>query len=128
MTTSIFLARLFAVVYLVVGVSMLLNRQYYRQMVDNLLSSPGVLYIAALLALVSGFLMVTFHNVWEANWTVLITLLGWAALLKGITFLMFPASSVRWRDAMIKSDKVMTLAVTFGLVLGAVFAYFGFVA
>ena len=37
-----------------------------------------------------GLATVITHNVWVPNWTVSITILGWATLLKGITKVGFP--------------------------------------
>jgi len=33
--------------------------------------------------------------VWEAGWILIITLLGWAALLKGIVMFIFPQQAVK---------------------------------
>jgi hypothetical protein len=41
-----------------------------------------------------GLLIVAFHNVWS-GWGALITLIGWALLLKGTLHLLFPAIAQR---------------------------------
>ena len=41
-----------------------------------------------------GLMIVAFHNVWS-GWGLLITLIGWALLLKGAVHLMFPALTHR---------------------------------
>ena len=41
-----------------------------------------------------GLIIVAFHNVWS-GWGLLITLIGWALLLKGAVHLMFPGLTER---------------------------------
>ena len=37
-----------------------------------------------------GLVTVILHNVWTASWEVVITILGWSTLLKGISKIGFP--------------------------------------
>lgn len=37
-----------------------------------------------------GLATVILHNIWVLNWSVAITILGWATFLKGITKIGFP--------------------------------------
>ena len=90
MELSIFLARIFALVYITVGVGMFLNPKYYQKMIDSVMKEHGLLYFGGVFALVFGFILVSSHNIWEKNWTVLITIIGWIALLKGFLLLLFP--------------------------------------
>jgi 1,4-dihydroxy-2-naphthoate octaprenyltransferase len=52
---------------------------------------PPVVYLSGVLLFVAGLAIVRAHNVWQRNWTVLVTLIGWAALVLGLTR-MFAAS------------------------------------
>jgi len=52
---------------------------------------PPVIYLSGVLMFVAGLAVVRAHNVWEKNWTVLITLSGWFLLLLGL-IRMFAAS------------------------------------
>jgi multisubunit Na+/H+ antiporter MnhG subunit len=52
---------------------------------------PPVIYLSGVLMFVAGLAVVRAHNVWEKNWTVLITLTGWFMLLLGL-IRMFAAS------------------------------------
>jgi multisubunit Na+/H+ antiporter MnhG subunit len=50
-----------------------------------------VIYLSGTIMFVAGLAVVRAHNVWEKNWTVLITLTGWFLLLLGL-IRMFAAS------------------------------------
>ena len=51
-------------------------------------------FAVALLNLIFGSIIVAFHNVWSGIPLVL-TLLGWANVLKALIYLAFPASGLR---------------------------------
>ncbi len=128
MTTSIFIARLLGVLYLTVGLGMLLQRQYYRQMLESMMNTPALLYFGGAMALGAGVVIITFHNIWDASWVVLITLLGWAALIKGVALLVFPQTAVKWSRLFARSDNALLPAVVIALIFGLIFAYYGFLA
>jgi len=51
---------------------------------------PPVVYLSGVLMFVGGLAIVRAHNHWARDWTVLVTLSGWLALLLGL-FRMFAA-------------------------------------
>jgi hypothetical protein len=127
MSNSILIARIGALIYLSVGLGVFINASHFRKIVDDLVKSPGAAYISAIMALIMGCLMVNVYNVWVWNWTVLITILGWGAILKGMSGLIFPEQvlTLSNRFTKIKSFNALGgIAVILGLILG----YFGFIA
>ncbi|MFH1012402.1 MAG: hypothetical protein V1760_01510, partial [Candidatus Peregrinibacteria bacterium] len=124
MGTSLFIAKILGLVYLVVGVGMLLNKAYYEKMMKDFTKESGLLYFGGAATLVIGYLMVTHHNVWTGPWwVVLVTVFSWLALVKGVMLLVFP--KVMTYMAKFFVDK-LAVAPVFMLVLGAIFAYYGF--
>ena len=55
---------------------------------------PPVVYLSGVLMFVAGLAIVHSHNVWQRDWTLLITLCGWFLLALGL-FRMFAASFYR---------------------------------
>jgi hypothetical protein len=55
---------------------------------------PPVVYFSGTLFFVAGLALVRAHNVWKLDWTVLLTLCGWAALILGLVR-MFAAGQYR---------------------------------
>ena len=92
MTASLLLARLIGPLFLVVGLGMLVNRAYYRTMITSFLKDPGLYYFSGTLALVVGLAMVLFHNLWTADWRVVITAIGWLSVLKGAVRILLPTA------------------------------------
>lgn len=52
--------------------------------------SPTLVYLNGVLLFVAGLAIVRTHNVWSRHWTVMVTLLGWAALLAGLARMFAP--------------------------------------
>lgn len=55
---------------------------------------PPVVYLSGVLIFVAGLAIVRWHNRWQRDWTLLITLCGWFLLALGL-FRMFAAGIYR---------------------------------
>ena len=128
METSIFIAQFMGVVYLTIGLGMLFSKKHYQRMYDDFLKSEGQIYLGGLMALSAGFLIVTFHNNWEGGWPLIITILGWASLLKGIHILAFPEHWQKFVKGFMKDKSLMNVSGFLAVVLGAILVYFGYLA
>ena len=60
--------------------------------------TPPVVYLSGTLLFVAGLAILRAHNQWAWNWTVLVTLSGWFALVLGVVR-MFAASAYQRRAA-----------------------------
>ncbi len=78
------------VVLLVLGLSFLLNGKLWGGAFRKLLVEPGQSFTMLLLFLISGLLIVLGHNLWVADWRVLVTITGWAAFVKCAAILIVP--------------------------------------
>lgn len=69
---------------------------------------PPVVYLSGTLMFVAGLSIVRIHNIWVRNWTVLVTLTGWFALLLGL-LRMFMAGGYQQQSASTPSSVFMVL-------------------
>lgn len=53
-------------------------------------------FILSFLAILLGLINIIAHNLWVADWRLIITLLGWFAFLKGIAIFAFPKLALKW--------------------------------
>ena len=53
----------------------------------------GVVYLNGTLLFVAGLAIVRAHNRWKGGWPVLVTLMGWLAILGGLIRMVAPASA-----------------------------------
>jgi len=85
---------------------------------------PPVVYLSGVLMFVAGLAVIRAHNIWARNWTVLLTLTGWFALVLGLVR-MFAASQYRQVAAGTSSTVFMTLEGVL-LVVALVLTYHGY--
>ena len=83
------------IVYLAVGIGMLINPDFYKKLMSEFSENPPSMYLSGLAAIVIGYLLVTYHNIWPNDWPVIITIFGWVALIKGLFLLLLPRVSIK---------------------------------
>jgi hypothetical protein len=126
MSTSIFLARLIGPVMLVIGLTVFANARAFRQLAEEFLASPALLFLSGIIVMPAGLAIVLTHNVWAADWRVLVTLFGWLNAIGGAVRLAAPAYVTRTGRAMLKQPRFMPAAAAIWVVLGLLFCFFGY--
>jgi len=125
MDLSVFLARIFAVFYLIVGIGVLLNAEYYRKTFSDMVRDAGIMYLGGAIALVIGYLIVTYHNFWVKDWSVIITVIGWLVLIKGLLMFLLPTTMINLTTYIFK-EKCVPFVSAVILILGVILGYYGF--
>ena len=128
MGNSIFIARIFGLCYLIIGACLLYNRKAFQRIMEDFCKSAALVFFGGLFALVIGVVIVLRHNIWVANWTVMITIIGWLALIKGIWLIAFPNTVSTFMQAYQKNENLVIVHSIAALILGAILTYFGFFA
>ncbi len=126
MENSIFLAQIFGLYLVIVALGGLFNPKAYQKVLEDFVKSPALLYLGGIFALLLGILVITFHNVWAANWTVIITVIGWAGLAKGIWLIAFPGSAAKFTQLYHKKPNLLTIHLIIALALGIFLAAKGY--
>ena len=128
METSVFIARIAGLCYLIMGAGFLFNRKAFQQVMEDFCKNAAVVFYGGLLALVIGVVIILTHNVWVTNWTVMITIIGWLALIKGIWIIVFPNTVSKLMQVYKKNKNLLVVNPIVMLILGAVLTFFGFFA
>lgn len=118
------LGQMWAVYLILGGLSLLINGEEFRHMVKELKHNHFAVILAGFMSLLIGLLSVFSHNVWE-GWAVIVTLLGWAALLKGAFIVLLPKQAM----GMVHLWKNKTMLMGGGvawLILGVVLGFLAF--
>ncbi len=88
---TLFLSRLNGLYCILVALSMITRRQATLESVTALLHDPSMMFILGVITLAAGLAMVLGHNIWSgAALVVIVTLVGWITLIKGLLFLFLP--------------------------------------
>ena len=95
---SIFLAQFWGW-YLVIFCVLLIVRPKRMSQLLAYLEDEKYLILTSLLAIIIGLLNILVHNIWEFSWKLIITLLGWISLTKGIIRFSFPRAALKALNA-----------------------------
>jgi len=88
MDVSIFFARLWGGFFVIFGLLFLVTR--YLGKVIEMTEDRSFVISTGYITLLMGLITVILHNLWVADWRVVITILGWSTLIKGVMKIGFP--------------------------------------
>jgi hypothetical protein len=128
MQASIFLARLLGPLLLVPGAGLLINPRLFRTMAVDVVGSVTLVYLFGLIDLAAGLAIVLTHNVWVANWRVLITLIGWLMLIRGLVRVLLTDTVMGYAAKFIRNRRLYPISGAVLVLLGLALCYFGYVA
>lgn len=117
MTDSIKLAGLVGPVLIVLNVSEIFTARIWVNV------TATQTYLAGALWFVAGLAIIRAHNHWTAGWPVLVTLVGWFALLGGLARMFFPETSQRGGQNSLMVLSVQIVLLVIGIILSYI-AYF----
>ena len=126
METSIFLAKILGPYCLIVALGGLLNLKAYQRIIDEFIANAAMVYISGVLALLFGLLILQYNNIWTLDWRVIITIMGWMGIIKGIYLLFSPNSLTQVSKFYQKSPRFLMSHLILVLVLGVILTTFGY--
>ncbi len=128
METSVFIARILGPACIVIGAGILFNLGFYQRVMEDFCKNTALVLYGGMMALIIGIVVVLVHNVWAANWTVLITIYGWGGVIKGVWLTVFPNSVNKFMRVYQTNKTLMVVHSGLVIVIGAVFTFFGYFA
>ncbi len=121
MNISLFLARFWGLFYVIFSILFIVTRQLGKTI--EMTEDKKFVIATGYSTLLMGLITVSAHNLWVADWRVVITLLGWTAIFKSIHKIGFPESINK--QAQKFKDKQL-FSTIFLLVLGLWLSWIGF--
>lgn len=95
MNSTIALAHVLGIIFLVVGVCVLLNKKNLSVALEEITHNKGLLWVWGFIVVVFGAVLVAFNgSVFGSRLSLLVTIIGWLSILKGVWILIFPSSAV----------------------------------
>jgi hypothetical protein len=93
MDISIFLATFWGWYFIIFFLILSFNPKRTKQIFNDL-RDEKFLILTSLIYIIIGLLNILFHNFWEPNWKLIITLIGWVSLSIGISLFILPRLTV----------------------------------
>jgi len=128
MSASIFLAQLLGPMFVVLGIALLSKPQMFQTVLQGFIGSATLLYLAGFFGLLGGMALVLTHNVWVADWRLIITLIGWVTLVRALISIFQAQWIVAAGTAILKQRGIFFGAAVLNLIVGLILSYFGYAA
>lgn len=125
MQRSIYLGRLIGPALLIAGLGMAVNPSGYVVIAAEILRSPALIYLGAVLGLLAGVALVLAHNVWTPDWRVIVTLLGWISIADSTAWILAPLQLRQFWLPLLTSNFALATGLVV-LLVGVVLCYFGY--
>ena len=126
MATAETIAKILGPLYVIVALGMVANAPLYQRVSEAFLEQPAVTYLGGLLALAAGLAILAVHPGWHGDWTAIITLIGWLALIKGALLMVRPGWVMQWSRRMMAEPGRLRVMAVVPLVLGLFLAAKGY--
>ncbi len=97
MENSLFLAKFWGWYLIIFFLILSLNPKRIKQIFNDL-KDEKFLIISSFVAIIVGLLNVLFHNIWEPNYKLIVTGIGWISLIIGLSLFIFPKQTVAWLE------------------------------
>ena len=123
MMTSKTIAGLIGPAFLAVATGLLLNLGSISAVLEPLSRDPALVLIYGIFLFVAGLAIVRFHNRWEANWSVLVTILGWLLVVGGLVRILFPLRFAAATGDFAQSSGTMAVVAVVLLAVGAFLSF-----
>ncbi len=117
--------QLWGPVLLAVGLGFFTSRKHYLKIYRDLEKQSFAVFMFAIVAIAAGVAQIQAHNVWSTFPEIVVSILGWGLLIKGIIFAIAPRFVDQAADWEAKS-KLVPLAGALMIVLGAYLTLTGF--
>ncbi len=118
---------LLGIFYLSVSLSMFFNPQYFRRFFESFFNEPLAVFVSGIIALIAGYILIIYHNMWEFSKTVIITIFGWLALAKGVLILAMPELFIRISSKILIQNQTLHPFRIVCVFLGLVFMLLAFI-
>ena len=121
-----YLAEVWGIFLVLVPLALLVNQNYLKRLFAEV-ENEATMFFLSIVSLAIGLAMILAYNVWAKNWQVIITILGWLALIKGIAVLFLPELVKKWVKK-IENAPFLPYALMIMVLIGLVITYLGFTA
>lgn len=126
MTTSKSIAGLIGPTLVAGAVAVLLNLRTWPALVEQGFRDPALILMSGFPLFVAGLAIVREHNRWQGSWPVLVTVVGWLALLGGLSRILFPTRLGAIAVRAIQTKGILPAAAIVFLVLGGWLSFKGY--
>ncbi|OQW55347.1 MAG: hypothetical protein A4S17_06470 [Proteobacteria bacterium HN_bin10] len=113
------LARIAGPYMLVIGATLLTRQSSFSAILPDFMADPGLVLSTGAFTLIVGLCILAAHHHWSSPAAIAITLMGFAAAIKGAWLMIAPDWGADATEAIVATPSALTAAAAFELLLGA---------
>lgn len=121
-----YLAEVWGIAMVIISLALLVNERHLKRIFASIENDES-LFLWGFISFIIGISMVLAYNVWAESWQVIITILGWLALIKGAALLFMPGLIKKWAKKL-EAASILPYALVIMVIIGLVVTYYGFTA
>lgn len=108
---------------LAIGAAMLVNQQAISGIAAEVAHNTGLVFLSGILLLLAGIAIVRVHNVWSGGWPVLVTVIGWLAVVGGLSRMLMPQMAATFADRLGANATLISVVGVVQIALGAYLSF-----
>ena len=105
------------------ALGMLFNLGAFPALAEQISREPALIFVSGVLLFVAGLAIVRVHNLWSGGWPVLVTILGWLALIGGLIRILLPTKLAEIAAGFGQNTGLITASAIVLLVVGAFLSF-----
>ena len=90
----------------------------------DLANSKGLAWTLGIVTFLAGAVTVSLYNVWSSSWEVLVSIIGWLLLIKGVFITLFPNASIPFYRK-VASNSLLVISGVIAIIIGVILLYLG---
>jgi uncharacterized protein YjeT (DUF2065 family) len=119
-----YLAEVWGISIVTISLALLIKEKHLKRLFAKIESEES-LFMGGVISFIIGLGMILSYNVWEQSWQVIITVLGWLALVKGLALLFIPEQMKKMAKR-IENYQLLPIYLVVLIIIGLVITYLGF--
>jgi hypothetical protein len=123
---AIWISKFLGPVILVLAIPMILSPTSLQETTRRFLADRPLILFSGVLAMTAGLSIVNTHNVWVLDWSLLVTLFGWALVLGGASRIVAPHAVEHVSSSMMNRPTMTRIVGVFWALLGAFLTFKGY--
>lgn len=122
MQQAMWLASVFGPLLLIIGIWSVFYNSHAVKAMASLKTNPATVFALVVINLLIGLVIINCYNIWAADVSVLVSLLGWVFLVRGLVYLFMPHIMFKYCS----KAKMIRIRGTIGLIWGLVLCWYAF--
>ena len=127
MELAIWLASILGPVFAILGLWMVTKTHDVEKMWASIKATPAILYVGGAMNLFLGFTILSLYRTWAMNLAVLVTIVGYLQLLRGLLIFFAHDWTMKMNAKIMKKENIR-IAACVPLVFGILLSWFAFAA